>query len=397
MREHLKAPRTIIGLIVVTLLLTLISFYFPNESFISTYIALSYIIISVSTILVIMESKREPKPSMMILLMIALFVTMTCHLIANSFIIKDQIEEYVKVDFSITIQSIIAFNIIVAVIYLLALIIFESLLTDKKTRAAVTSISLVIILCMTFFSSFLIMGSTIKDDRTATVSISYATMTELVVFEYDHDINLSSNTTTETEYQNFTDDYWNHTDETMGSANHILNNSGMNMIFQQLDERKLGIIIVFDELSFRPVLSLTVYLNLVNGTVEDIEEGCNNVTIPLELTPAEGGSGLASSYITYAVDKIAMEDLGGYGLAKDGLYDVVLFAKYSNYRTFIDHVEKYLSDGEITPDEARNIALDVLQEHLITIAPVSELQDIDNTILSSGKTQQSIQKALEMR
>jgi hypothetical protein len=384
-REYLKSSRFVFTLIGAVLLITLISYFFPDETVISTTFGISYVLITISTVVVILDSKSKPDPSATFLLMVALFVVITSNLLANTFLVKEKIGNHVNVDFNITLQSIILFNLIIVFLYALVVFIFESWFRDKKTRMAIISLTFIIILGMTF-SSFSFTGQ--KQDRVTTVTLTYTGVIDSVLF-YDDSYNFFN--MTYSDFLEYTEDFWSDKEEILNQTNTLLNTSGMNQILQDLDEGKLGVVVIFDTIEDSPTLKLTIHFDLINGTIEDIVNGTDEITVPMELTPTEGGTGLLSSYIAHAVDKIAMEDLGGWGMGQDGMYEVIYYTKYSNYHHLMNKIELATKDGKISTGESEEIATSILEDNLITIAPLSELQDIEETISTSATVQQTFE------
>jgi hypothetical protein len=387
-RALVKSPEFIFGLMGVVALLTVISFFVPSQDFISTYTGLAYILIFVASALVVIDSKTQPSPGMTLLLMLALFVVLTCHLLANAFVVQDQLHEYVAFDFSITIESVILFNIIIILIYALVIILGEAWIAHKRTRIYLTIFTLLLVLSVTFIPWQ--MASSTKEDRAVTVGGTYATLVDNLLFDGNYSLDDDNAT-----WDRWEEDFWANETEVINRTNDWLNSTGFDDILKKLDERYIGIIMELDQLAGSPTLELTLHIDLLNGTIEDIEEGTDDIYIPLELVPSGGGSGMVASYVSATVDEIAMEEMGGWGLAKDGIYDVVFYADYYDFRSFIHDLKQAMADETLDVDETKKLAEEILDENKITIAPISELYDIDDSASSSSKIQQTFARAYQ--
>ena len=384
-RETLRSPEFLFILMGAVVLLTLVSFFFPSKDFIATYTGVAYVLIFVSSALVIIDSKIRPSPGMTLLVILALFVVLTCHLLANAFVVDDQIGEYAEIDYGITVQSVIMFNLLLVLIYALVIVIFEAWITEKKIRIYITAFTLVIIIGVTFFPS--VLGTTLKEDRAVTTGITYASLVEEIVVGGNESINFMN--TTMDRYVVWEDSFWERTDEIINRTNKMLNETGMSEIMTDLDESNIGVIMEFDTIPGDPVLEFTINIDLLNGSVSGIEKGTDDIYIPLELVPSNSASGFVSRYISYTVNQISMEDMGGWGFGKDGLYDVIFHASYSKFNHFLSNVKSAIQDGEIDADDSKDLVGNILEDHMITIAPTSELYDIEESVSSSSRVQQT--------
>jgi hypothetical protein len=382
-RTYLKSPDFIFTLIGVVVVLTVIAFFFPSESFISSYTTIAYVLIFLSTTLIVLDSKKKTETGATVLLLVALFVVLTCHLLANAFLVNDRLHDHVTIDFSITVQSVIMFNLLIIIVYALILLIFESWMNHKKTRIYLTGFMLILILSMTFFPS--LMATTMKEDKAVTVGVTYGSLVEMTLFGN----NRSINDTTLIGYTNWTEDFWADEEQIINETNTDLNATGMSELLIDLDETNIGVIFIFDNVDGSPTFEVTIQIDLLNGTILDLIKGTEDIYIPLELVPAEEGTGFVASYISKTVDEIAMEDMGGWGFGKDAVYDVVIYTEYTRFKSFMDEVRKAISDGKIKQDETKDLATDILKENKIIIAPISELYDTENTASSSSRVQQT--------
>ena len=385
LRNGLKSPEFIFGLIGVVTVLTVLSYFIPSQDFIATYTGVAYLLIFIASALVVIDSKTQPSPGMTLLLMLALFVVLTCHLLAIAFVVHDQLHDHVEIDFTITIESVILFNILIILIYALVIIIFESWVAHKKIRIYMTAFTLVLIVSLTFIPWT--MASSTKDDKAVTVAGTYGSLVDVILFEGNYSLDADNAT-----YEEWNEEFWANESDVINRTNAYLNSTGLDDILKDLDERYIGVVFELDNLQGSPTLEITLCIDLLNGTLYDIEEGTDDIYIPLELVPSEGGGGFVASYVSFTVDQLAMEDMGGWGLGKDGIYDVVFYASYNGFRSFMNELERAVNDDTIDADETKELSEEI-HDGQITIAPISELYDIDDTAASSSKIQQTFARA----